>query len=338
MRLHAALRTLSPGYFAMVMATGILSVGLDLDDHTTSSAVLLVTALVAFVVLLLLTAWRLVAFPEALSHDFTHPQRGFGFYTVVAAADVLASRLSHGHREAAVVLLIGAGLCWLARSYALPWTTRLGAGEHPIVAAANGSWFMWAVGAQSVAVAAAALGSTRPSESLALLCLAAWGIGLFLYALDGILVVIRLMAFEVTPSDITPTYWIAMGAAAITALAGTRLATLPPGQFADVARELARGTSVLAWVVASGLVPPLCGMGWWLHVTHRVPFRYTADLWSMVFPLGMYAVAGIALGQVEHLPWLGTVGSVALVVALLAWVAVAVLAARHVVLDVLLPG
>lgn len=324
------IRTLSPGYFAMVMATGILSVGLRDDGRTTLSAALLGLALAAFVVLLLLNAWRLVAFPEALGHDFTDPQRGFGFYTVVAAADVLADRLASGHRQAAEVLLVAAGLCWLARSYALPWTTRLRPDEHPIVAAANGSWFMWAVGAQSIAVAATALAPDRPGEALPLLALAAWGIGLFLYALDGVLVVIRLMAFDVSPADLTPPYWIAMGAAAISALAGARLATLPPGAFADVARELVRGGSVLAWMVASWLVPALCGMGWWRHVTHRVPFRYSADLWSIVFPLGMYAVAASTLGRLDHLPWLGDVGSVALVVALLAWLVVGVLAVHHI--------
>lgn len=336
-RVHTALRGLSPGYFAMVMATGILSVGLRADGRLTTSAVLLAVAVVAFVVLLLLNAWRLVAFPEALGHDFTDPQRGFGFYTLVAAADVLAARLALEHRSTALVLVVGAGLCWLGRSYALPWTTRLAADEHPIVAAANGSWFMWAVGAQSIAVAATALAGTRRSEALALLSLSAWAIGLFLYALDGVLVVIRLMAFEVTPGDLTPPYWIAMGAAAISALAGARLATLPSGAFADVARGLVGGASVLAWIVASWLVPALCGMGWWRHVTHRVPFTYTADLWSIVFPLGMYAVAGTTIGRVDHLPWLHTVGSVALGVALAAWVVVAVMALRHVVVDVLLP-
>jgi tellurite resistance protein TehA-like permease len=39
-----------------------------------------------------------------------------------------------------------------------------------------------------------------------------------------------------------------------------------------------------------------------------VPMNYSAGLWSMVFPLGMYAVASIYLGQSDHVPaieWIG---------------------------------
>lgn len=321
----------------MVMATGILSVGARGEGRLTTSRALLVIALVGFVGLLGLNAWRLIAFPHALERDFTDPQRGFGFYTLVAAADVVAARLTDTHRTVAVGLVVGAGACWLVRSYALPWTTRLTEREHPIVAAANGSWFMWSVGVQSVAVAATGLDLAGPSEGWALVSVAAWALGLFLYALDGVLVVVRLMTLPVAPADLRPPYWIAMGAAAIAALAAARLAELPAGAFAGVAQRLAGTVALLAWVLASWLVPALCGMGWWRHVTHRVRFGYHADLWSIVFPLGMYAVASSTLARAEVLPWLGSVGSIALGVALAAWLAVAALGLRHVVVDVLLP-
>lgn len=40
-RLSAGVRTLTPGYFALVMATGIASVGLDLVGHPVPSRTLL---------------------------------------------------------------------------------------------------------------------------------------------------------------------------------------------------------------------------------------------------------------------------------------------------------
>lgn len=321
----------------MVMATGILSVGTRDEGRLTTSRVLLVVGVLGFVALLVLNAWRLAAFPGALERDFTDPQRGFGFYTLVAAADVLAARLTDTHRTVAIGLVVGAGACWLVRGYALPWTTRLTGREHPIVAAANGSWFMWSVGVQSVAVAATGLDLTVPSEGWALLSVAAWTLGVFLYALDGVLVVVRLMTLPVTPVDLRPPYWIGMGAAAIAALAAARVAELPPGAFADAGRQIAGAVALLAWVVASWLIPALCGMGWWRHVTHRVPFEYHADLWSIVFPLGMYATATTALAHSDHLPWLGEVGSLALGIALAAWLVVAALGLRHVLLDIVRP-
>src|SRR3546814_9355495 len=66
-----------------------------------------------------------------------------------------------------------------------------------------------------------------------------------------------------------------------------------------------------------------------LHVTRKVPLRYEATLWSIIFPLGMYAVAGIYLGQADNLPVVGLVGRVELWVALAAWFVVAVAGAEE---------
>ena len=66
-RVRHAVRGLTPGYFALVMATGIVSVGLNLVDHRTLSVLLLWVAGAAFVVLLILNICRLIGFREAFS-------------------------------------------------------------------------------------------------------------------------------------------------------------------------------------------------------------------------------------------------------------------------------
>lgn len=336
-RVHSSLRELSPGYFAAVMATGIVSIGLQDDGFTLLSRVLLAVTVVVFVGLVLLTVWRFVAYRSELVQDFTHPLRGFGFYSFVAAADVLAVRVAHDQPRTAIALVAVASATWLVRGYAVPWTTHLDRGERPIVAAANGTWFMWAVGGQSVAVAAAVIAQLRPGDFWPMVAVLAWALGLFVYLVDGVFVVMRLLAFDFSAADLTPPYWVAMGAAAISVLAGAQIVALPPEAFVDPARELIRGSGLLLWAVATWLLPGLFAMGWWRHVTHRVPLTYEANLWSIVFPLGMYAVASSTLARVEGLPWLGTIGSVWIWVAFAAWALVALGMARHVVRDVLLP-
>jgi tellurite resistance protein TehA-like permease len=337
-RLHAALRELSPGYFAAVMATGVVSVGLGYDGRRLLSRLLLALTVAAFVALVLLNGWRLVSHRAELVDDFTHPLRGFGFYTFVAAADVLAARIATVHTDLALWLLGIAAGCWLLRGYAVPWTTRLGAGERPIVAAANGTWFMWAVGGQSVAVAAAALAVVRPGPALPAVAVGAWFLGVFLYAVDGVFVAMRLLAYDFGPEDLTPPYWVAMGAAAITALAGAEITLLPRDAVLEAAGDAIRGGSLFAWVLATWLMPALFAMGWWRHVTHRVPLAYDASLWSIVFPLGMYAVASTRLGQAEDLSLLGDVGRVWIWIALAAWTVTFLAGVLHVVRRVLLPA
>jgi tellurite resistance protein TehA-like permease len=72
-------------------------------------------------------------------------------------------------------------------------------------------------------------------------------------------------------------------------------------------------------------------------VRRKVPLRYEATLWSIIFPLGMYAVAGIYLGRADHLPIVHAIGGVELWFAFAAWALSLVAMLRHVALTVLLP-
>lgn len=97
------------------------------------------------------------------------------------------------------------------------------------------------------------------------------------------------------------------------------------------------GLAVVFWAFATWLIPGLIAAGWWRHAHCRVPLVYEATLWSMVFPLGMYAVAGIYLGRADHPPIVEGVGRAALWVALAAWTIFFVTMCWHVVRTVLAP-
>lgn len=63
--------------------------------------------------------------------------------------------------------------------------------------------------------------------------------------------------------------------------------------------------------------------------------RYEATLWSVIFPLGMYGVAGIYLGAADHLPIVSLIGQMELWVALAAWTVVFVAMCRNIVRTIL---
>jgi tellurite resistance protein TehA-like permease len=206
------------------------------------------------------------------------------------------------------------------------------------VATANGTWFIWVVASQSVAVAAATLEPVVDSlrHELALVAVFSWSVGVFLYAAAGIFVSLRMMTYDLKPTDLTPPYWVAMGASAITVLAGARIVEMADAPMVVATRGLIAGAAVVFWAFATWLIPVLVAAGWWRHHTHRVPLVYEATLWSIVFPLGMYAVAGIYLGRADQLPLVGTVGSVELWFAFAVWLAVLVAMLIHVVRTVIL--
>jgi tellurite resistance protein TehA-like permease len=321
-RVSRALETLDPGYFAFVMGTGIVSVGMRNHDLTTLSAVLLWLTAGGYALLLVLTAIRAAAFPTAMRADFDDPARGFRFFTFVAGTGVLGTRLAlSGHRHTALVLLMVAWVAWILFGYVVPWTAVLGREERPIIVSANGTWFIWVVASQSIAVLAAALEPTVGTgrRELAVLAVFSWSVGVFLYAAAGIFVAARMMLYPLRPIDLTPPYWVAMGATAITVLAGARIVQMADAPMVNVTRGLIAGASVVFWAFGTWLIPVLVAAGWWRHVTHRVPLRYEATLWSIVFPLGMYGVAGHYIGSADHLPIVRVIGENETWVALIAW-------------------
>jgi tellurite resistance protein TehA-like permease len=317
-----AVRTLNPGYFALVMATGIVSVALDTDGLDELSLALLAIGCLAYVVLVTLTVWRAVSYRSDLLADLRDPRRAFAVFTFVAATDVLGTRFAGAAQNttAFIALLVGA-LSWLLLGYLVPWMTVLGDARRPILCDANGTWFIWTVGSQSIAVLAAALEPTvqHGRRELAVLAVVSWSVGLFLYGATGVLVAARLLVYPVRPVDLTPPYWVSMGATAITVVAGARIVEMADAPMVEATRGLAVGASVVFWAFGTWLIPALVAAGIWRHFVHRVPLRYEPQLWSVIFPLGMYGVASHYLGEADHLPLVESIGKYESWFALAAW-------------------
>lgn len=322
--LQTNVKNLQPGYFALVMATGIISIGVRSESAYLLSDCLLAIAAIAYTILLFLTMWRLIAFSSDVLNDLRNPAKTFGFFTFVAGTDVLGVRLLvAGHEVIAIGLLIVGGLCWLLLGYLVPWATLFGGTARPLIAKANGTWFIWVVASQSVAVLSATLEPLVPCKrELALVAVFFWAVGVFLYAATGIFVAIRLLNYDIVPADLNPPYWVAMGATAITVLAGARIVEMASAPMIDATRGTVAGTAAMFWAFGTWLIPALLAAGWWRHVTNGIPLRYEPTLWSMVFPLGMYAVASQTLGVADSLPIVAWIGKVEIWIALAVWAAV----------------
>lgn len=120
-----------------------------------------------------------------------------------------------------------------------------------------------------------------------------------------------------SPSTLAPGCFASVMATGIVSVGAELkgLPTLSVGLFSigdssllEATRVLVGASSALLWAIATWLVPALVAAGAWRHAVHRVPMTYSAGLWSMVFPVGMYAVASIYLGRSDHVPaieWIG---------------------------------
>jgi tellurite resistance protein TehA-like permease len=338
--MREAVRTLNPGYFALVMATGIVSIAMHNHGAYAVSVALLWLTGIEYAILVVAYGWRLVRFRPEVAADLADPARAFGYFTFVAATDVFGTRLAADqHHAVALVLLLIGWLAWLAFGYTIPWTAVLGHSGRPVVQFANGTWFIWVVASQSIAVLAAALEPAVHTgrRELALLAVFSWAVGVFLYAAAGIFVAARMMLYPLRPADLTPPYWVAMGATAITVVAGARVVQMADAPMVEATRGLVAGASVVFWAFGSWLIPPLIAAGVWRHVVHRIPLRYEPPLWSVVFPLGMYGVGGHYLGQADHLPIVKAIGANESWLALAVWALTFVAMLVHLARTVLRP-
>lgn len=318
-------RRAEPAWFAMVMATGIVSAALRQDGWPGPAQVLLAGAAACFAVIAVAVGWRAVRHPAALAAELGRPQRVFTAFAAVAACAVLGNGLTGAGpggaaaRIAAAVLAGAALLLWLALTgWALACLGGWLRAGRPVTAV-NGTWYLWAVGTQSLAIAAAFLhaGGLLPARPAAAAAIAAWSAGLALYLVIMALVAARLLRARPGPRDATAPYWVAMGAASISAFAAARAAPLTGAAF-PAARPVIAGGGIAAWVLATCLVPALACFS----VTRlaRPPrLRYGTGGWVFVFPLGMYATAGLTLGAVADVSLLHHVGAVAVWPAAVAW-------------------
>src|ERR1044071_1480495 len=117
--LSRAAADLFPGYFALVMATGIISIACFLLGMKTISLVLLFVNVIAYVVLCSLLLLRLLFFFSRVKADIEDHVRGPGFFTVVAGSCVLGSALLivlDRYRPAMVLWFAGLGF-WVVIMY-----------------------------------------------------------------------------------------------------------------------------------------------------------------------------------------------------------------------------
>jgi len=324
--LHAQVSGLFPGYFALVMATGIISNTLYFEGYLALSKALFIGNLFAYVWLVLLTLLRVLRFRQVIWADLTNPALVFSFFTIVAATDVLGIGMNlRGFGQAALAMWIFALAMWFCLSYfSFAVLTFLNTAHGANVV--HGGWLIAIVGTESLVILGAILAPAQGAAAPLLFVLLhmLWGVGLGLYGIFITLFAYRIFFFDVASEDITPLLWVVMGAAAISANAGSVLIMSDSGvPFLLSMRPFIDGVTLSMWAWGTWWIPLLILFGIWKHGVRRVPLAYTPMLWSLVFPLGMYALASLRLSLAAEIPALKVIAQTMVWIALAAWVATA---------------
>lgn len=325
---------LFPGYFALVMATGIVSIASFLLEVEAVARALLFINVLAYSVLWLLLIIRIWRYPAQVIKDMTSHSRSPGFFTIVASTCILGNQfviITQQHAIALGLWLWGL-ILWVFITYAFFTIVTTVQTKPPLEVGLNGAWLISIVATQSVSVLATLLAGVSDGEQSILLffALCMYLLGGMLYIPIITLILYRFIFFPLVKENLTPPYWINMGAVAITTLAGsTLIVNAERWALLEELQPFLKGFTLFFWATATWWIPLLLMLGVWRYLIQRFPLRYDPQYWGMVFPLGMYTVCTIRLSQVLELPFLMAVPRFFIFIAWVSWLIVFVGMLRH---------
>lgn len=317
---------LSPSYFAMVMATGIVSLAAHLYNWELLAHTLFYFNILAYGILSVLYVLRCVFFRQYFITDLKNAEKNMGFLSFVAASCILGSQfilIARNMQVGTFFLLLGffSGtlLCYFL------FTVLIVKRIKPSLQAVSGTWLLLVVAMQAVVVLTLQLLPSLPFPQLMVLffALMLFLCGSLFYIIIITLIFYRLIFYKLQAEYFGPSYWINMGADAITVLSGSLL-VIHAHEWPVMAELLPflKGWTLIFWAIGSWWVPLIIILGIWRHLIKKITLKYHSQYWVIIFPLGMYTVATLYLAQAIKLPWLAHISFVFALLALVSWASV----------------
>lgn len=314
---------LPPDVFAVVMATGIVSIAARDHHYPRIDVPLAAVAAVALALLVAGAVLKLSLRPASTIAQARDPDVVLRLFTFVAACAVLGARFA-SHPSLLWSAAAVATAAWLAlvplvvRDVRSSTRTQLRDGAH-------GSWLLISVATAGLAIMAADLATSTHWTGWITVSAVGWVLAVLLYVVVTSLIGWRAVTGPFVPEEVTPDTWILMGAMAINTLAGADLlVALRATGSSTWLDDATRPVTLVLWILASLSIPVLLYAEIWRVDQRSGSVHFAGAWWSAVFPFGMYSAATAATAVALTMPALTTVSLVMFWIAFSLWVLIAV--------------
>lgn len=318
------LKNLHTAYFALVMATGIVSIAAHNYNFFFISKFLFHFNIGAYLFLCAMYILRVIFYFPNFSADANDHAKSPGLLTFVAGSCVLGTQfvlIAENYQVASLLFYIGT-FAWFILIYSVFTSLTVKKEKPAINNAISGVWLLIIVSTQSVSILGAQLANYLPfdSEQTLFFSLIMFLCGCMFYIIVITLIVYRMSFFSMKAEEFAPPYWINMGAVAISTLAGSTL-ILNADNFELLTTLLTflKGFTLFYWAIGTWWIPLIVILGIWRHIFKQLPLKYHPQYWGMIFPMGMYTVCTFKLSQALDLPFLMTIPSFFVYIAIVAW-------------------
>ncbi|HUK99867.1 MAG TPA: tellurite resistance/C4-dicarboxylate transporter family protein, partial [Nitrospirota bacterium] len=255
----------------------------------------------------------------------TLPTRAPALFTITAGTCILGSQfivLSGAFHTGLILWVVGLFL-WVVLFYAFFAAAMVRREKTADEGELSGSWLIYVVGTQSASIITILLMPylDRRQDVMLLAALSMHGLGIVLYFLLVVLIIQRMIFLSLPAEKLIPPYWINMGAAAISTLAGAELILHARSwDFLQEVLPTLMWTTLVLWATATWWIPLMVMLNIWRYIYKRFPLIYEVEHWSMVFPLGMYAACTFQFGKAAGLEPLLPISRYFFYLALAAWI------------------
>ncbi len=321
------IRNYHPANFAMVMATGIMSIAFETLDFHLIARILFALNLILYFILCIILATRLMISLSNFIKNSKSLRHAFVSLTFVVGTNTIGIQLivfNHA-TELALILWFIALTCWFVCIYLIilgfisiqKWSILL--------ETVNGTALLIVVSTVSISLLGIYLLDAKDVDLNYpyLVATGLWILGVILYLIIATILFYLLFFKKFELKNWNAPYWICMGAAAIITLTGSELVIrMPFMQEGGITQGIILWMTIFAWGIGTVWIPYLLLMDirkfthmdlvtsvpmWikifpWSRLAFGKQFHsYESSSWSRVFPMGMYMTSTLILSKTINL-------------------------------------